>query len=55
VVGQIHVIKDDDLIAKNLTFSTEGKIDWNTDKENGDYTKVTFSKLILNPAEAPIQ
>lgn len=31
-----------------------GSGDWKTDKENGDYTQVTFSKLILNPAEAPL-
>lgn len=32
-----------------------GTGDWQTDKENGDYTQVTFSKLTLSQAEAPVQ
>lgn len=31
-----------------------GTGDWKTDKQNGDYTKVTFSKLTLGQAEVPI-
>jgi poly(beta-D-mannuronate) lyase len=32
-----------------------GTGDWQTDKENGDYTQVTFSKLKLSQAEATTQ
>jgi poly(beta-D-mannuronate) lyase len=32
-----------------------GTGDWQTDKKNGDYAQVTFSKLKLSPAEAPTQ
>lgn len=32
-----------------------GTGDWKTDKANGDYTQVTFSKLLLSPSEASTQ
>lgn len=31
-----------------------GTGNWQTDAENGDYARVTFSKLVLSPAENPI-
>ena len=30
-----------------------GTGDWKTDKENGDYAQVTFSRLVTGPAKAP--
>tara|TARA_R110000868_G_scaffold8038_7_gene41662 strand:- start:1668 stop:1826 length:159 start_codon:yes stop_codon:yes gene_type:complete len=35
--------------------SCAGSGDWKTDKVNGDYTQVTFSKLKLSPSQASTQ